>query len=228
MARANESVSSAQIQRAVMHAAEAHLGCKLIKEPGRGRGETYQTPEGKVVSLRSSRDGDLLYQPINGGTSFKTLDGVDQVFLGTYDDVENPAVIEIYYFDSKALLDRYREAYTYRHAKGVTPADDVGMGISLRKIESEAPSRSHSGVLELGKCIVARPLNEVAALESRTELNKLRHNAIASATSALSEPVMPRIEGDTVALALADCRARIAKLTGLPPEAVTLSLNITS
>lgn len=227
MSRANKLVSSAEIQSAVMTAAEAQLGCKLIKEPGRGRGETYRTSEGKAISLRSSRDGDLLYQPINGGTSFKTLNDVELVFLGTYDDLENPTAIEIYCFDSRTLIDRYNQAYTYRRTRAVTPADNVGMGIKLRKTESEAPSLSHSGVLELGTRIVSVSIKQVAALQSRTEKAKLQQKTNALATPSPSHPDIAPVEDDTVASALADCRARIAKLARLPLESVTLTLNIT-
>jgi hypothetical protein len=222
MSRANKLVSSAEIQSAVMTAAEAQLGCKLIKEPGRGRGETYRTPEGKAISLRGSRDGDLLYQPINGGTSFKTLNDVELVFLGTYDDLENPTAIDIYCFDSRALLDRYNQAYTHRRSKGVTPADDVGMGISLRKIESDAPSRSHSGVLELGTRIAS-----VLIIQSRTVKVEPEQKKSPLTSPSSSQLNIEPAEEDTVAAALADCRARIAKLARLPLESVTLTLNIT-
>jgi hypothetical protein len=221
--RANKLLDSEKIQIAVMATAEEQLNCKLTKEPGRGRTETYRTPDGKRVSLRSSRDGDLLYQPLNGGTAFKTLNDVNLVFLGTYDDIENPGAIKVYLFEASALLQRFNEAYTYRRKMGVIPADDVGMGITLRKIDSKAASRSHSGVLELGKLVTTIPIQQVAQMESRKAKAKFEPASMLPQ----SQSNTLQTEGDTVAIALAECRARIAKLTGSPLEAIALSLSIT-
>jgi hypothetical protein len=222
MSRTNKSVSPAEIQSAVMIAAEAQLGCKLNKKGGRGRVQTYLTPDGKAISLRGSRDGDLLFPPTNGGTSFKTLSDVDLVFLGTYDDLENPTAIDVYCFDSSVLIDRYNQAYTHRRIEGVTPVDDIGMGITLRKIDSEAPSRSHSGVLELGTRIASVPI-----IQSRTVKAELEQKKSPLTTPSPSQLNIAPVEEDTVAAALADCRARIAKLARLPLESVTVSVNIT-
>lgn len=189
-------------------------GYLLERSPGRGRASNWAgTKDGRAVKLtiRTSRDRWVAFQPLNGGKAFRTLDDVDLVCVAALDRKEDPQFIEVFILPAKDIRPSFEQAF---HARkkfyGKAPQDEFGMWVALDRIGADgAPNDAGSHLLQHAQHLANYPFGALSG--GRT---------VQPAPSAAS--------GSTIASIVADARARISAVAGVPISQVNLDVRITN
>lgn len=221
-----ETASWRLMVRAALEGAR-QSGYDMKRQPGRGLSNTYEmTKDGvtKVASVRTTRDRWIAFPPLDGGTRWKTLDDADLVLVSAVDDRLNPQNVEVYLFPADEVRERFDASYAARIESGHVVREDYGMWVLLDAGDPGVVSQVGSGLAEKYPPIAHFTIDE---LEVGVEpaVGQMVKEAVAEpepeASPASGQPALK-----TVADVLAFARERIAKLTGMPAEAIKLDLKM--
>ncbi len=156
-------------------------GFKLYRLPGRGLSNVWsleKAGQGRVTSIRTTRDRWIAFPPLVNGTKWKTLDDVELVLVAAVDDKERPKNVQIYLFEAAEVRQRFDAAYSARVEAGNVLRDNYGMWIALDTKPPGPANSVGSGLADKYKPIATFSLealvksgiaNEVAALEPDLE-----------------------------------------------------------
>ena len=186
-------------------------GYDLVRIPGRGRSNMHYANKGgqmQLVSIRTTRDRWIAYQPVNG--KWKTLDDATVVIVAAVDDPEDPKKAEIYILPSAEVKDRFDAAYKARTESGQKVRDNFGMWVSLDCDDRGIAASVGSGIVESLTPVAVYPLADFdVADENDSKIEK---------------------EGDvrppTIAEVLDVARRQIAKIAGVAPDHIKIDLKI--
>jgi hypothetical protein len=190
-------------------------GYALKRVPGRGRSNVWEIErKGKTerASIRTTRDRWFAFPPLKRGTTWKTLDDVDVVFVAAVDAPDNPTRVQVYRFAADIVRERFDAAYAARAKAGQVLKDNFGMWLSLDEDKRGLPASVGSGLSAVNKPIAEYALADLVA----------EGTVFAEQEAADDEGAMPR----TIAEVMDWARQRIASLSGVGPEAVKLDLKI--
>ncbi|RYE69523.1 MAG: hypothetical protein EOP17_03265 [Rhizobiaceae bacterium] len=198
-------------------------GYALKRQPGRGLSNTWEVTkdgEAKIASVRTTRDRYIAFPPLEGGKRWKTLDGADLVLVSAVDDPANPQNVDVYLFPADVVRQRFDASYAARIEHGHTVRDNFGMWIMLDVGDDQIASQVGSGLAVDYPAIARFSIDELegaaVAPASVTEAAALEPEDTDGASPAFT----------TVAEVLASSRSEIARLTGMPLEAIKLDLKI--
>ena len=171
------------------------------------------------VAVRTTQDRWFAFPRKNDG--WKTLDevGVESVVVAAVDDPDKPKNIEIYLFPVDAVRQCFNENYKARdeagHAIVKVHQGRFGMWIALDRQNSGAAALVGSGLAQDFPAIAIVPVagaGDKASLEHPLELDRPRGD------------YLPRTA--TIADVIFVARRRIAEISGMPFDKVSLELRI--
>jgi hypothetical protein len=200
-------------------------GYTLKRQPGRGLSNTYEVTKNgmtKIASVRTTRDRAIAFPPLDKGKRWKTLSNVELVLVSAVDDKDNPQEVDVYLFPADEVRNRFDASYAARTKAGHVVRDDYGMWITLDKGDSAVPSQvGHSLALDY-PAIAHFTIDE---LEAEMGMGASDEDADAPVEPLdLAAPV--EVELPTIADVLVFARKKIAALSGLPVEAISLDLKM--
>ncbi len=204
-------------------------GFAMKRQPGRGLSNTYEmTKDGKtqIASVRTTRNRNIAFPPLEGGAKWKTLDTADVVLVSAVDDRDDPQNVDVYLFPGDEVRKRFDASYAARMAEGHTVQDNWGMWITLDKGDDQVVSQvGHSLAIDYPR-IARFTIDELKA-----ELDLGVRKKDDETPDAEEEGVRPErmAEGpkvNTVAEVLTFAREKIASLTGMPVETIKLDLKM--
>lgn len=201
------------------------IGYDLKRQPGRGLSNTYDAiKDGKTstVSVRTTRDRWFAYQPVEGGTRWKTLDEVELVLVSAVDDPADPRNVDVYLFPADEVRKRFDASYAARSENGNTMRDGFGMWVKLDAGDPSVPSQVGAGLADDYPAIARFSLDELEASATPQVVEEM--------PVALQEEASQEEAGgsalSTVADVLTFARERIAELTRMPADAIKLDLRM--
>lgn len=201
------------------------IGYELKRQPGRGLSNTYDAiKDGKTstVSVRTTRDRWFAYQPVEGGTRWKTLDEVELVLVSAVDDPAAPRNVDVYLFPADEVRKRFDASYAARSENGNTMRDGFGMWVKLDAGDPSVPSQVGAGLADDYPAIARFSLDE---LEASATPQVVEEMPLALQEKASQEEAgVPALS--TVADVLTFARERIAELTRMPADAIKLDLRM--
>ena len=212
------NMASSESWQVLVHAARRALkeaGYAPRRLPGRGRANIWEIEEGgqpKRVSVRTTRDRQFAFPPMNNGTKWKTLSDADIVVVASVDDPDDPSRIEVYRFDANEVRERFDAAYKERIEAGRSEPDNFGMWVKLDADTRGLPGSVGSGLASKHEPIAVYPLDQLIGEDKVSERAEGGEDP---------EPVP-----DTIAEIMLRARERIALLSGVSVEAVKLSCAI--
>lgn len=198
-------------------------GFDMKRQPGRGLSNTWEAMkdgETQIASIRTTRDRAIAFVPLDDGKRWKTLDDVDLVIVSAADDYENPQHVDVYIFPAEAVRARFSASYAARIESGHTISGDFGMWLAIDAADTDAPLYVGSGLA-----------NEFPAI-ARYSIDELEGKIKASLDTSEPEGSDDEDEIDqapafrNVSDVLAWARQEIARLSGMPSDAIKLDLKI--
>jgi hypothetical protein len=200
-------------------------GYTLKRQPGRGLSNTYEvTKDGKtrVASVRTTQDRAIAFPPLKKGTVWKTLSDVDLVLVAAVDDKDNPQSVYVHMIPADEVRKRFNASYVARIKAGHIVRDNYGMWITLDKGDSSVPSQvGHSLAVDY-PAIAHFTIDELEA-----EMPQVAGDDEADGPVDPLDVAAP-VDDDltTIAEVLAFARKKIAALSGLSTEAISLDLKM--
>lgn len=199
-------------------------GYALKRQPGRGLSNTWEvTKDGvtKIASVRTTRNRWFAFPPLDGGKRWKTLDDVELVLVSAVDDPQNPQNVDVYLFPAAVVRQRFDTSYTARIEAGHTVRDDYGMWVKLDEGDPSVPSQVGAGLADEYAAIAHFTIDELeAGVFGSTD--KAAQEEMVTHDDRPAEASMP----STVAEVLAWARREIARLSGMPSDAIKLDLKM--
>lgn len=196
-------------------------GYRLKRVPGRGRSNVWIVEKNSKelrASIRTSKDRWIAFPPLNGGKKWKTLDGVDIVFVGVVDEKDNPRNVEVYELNAVEVRQRFDAAYAARRKAGQTIQDNFGMWVALDADSRGIPASTGSGIAAKHKPIAVYQMSTLLEAIKGTESEEVEIG---------DEPSLPGQESaNTIGEVMASARKRISELAGVDFAAVRLDLKI--
>jgi hypothetical protein len=201
------------------------LGFNLSRVPGRGRSNVWNIEQGgntKRASIRTTKDRWFAFPPLKQGAKWKTLDDVDTVVVAAVDDRNDPRRVEVYLFEAPEVRNRFDAAYKARTGAGLAVKDNFGMWVNLDEDNRCIPASVGAGLANVHKPIAVFSLDDLIREEVVRDEADAEDEAISQGEPAHASPPC------TIAEVMHWARERIASLSGVRAEAVTLSLKIES
>lgn len=196
-------------------------GWDVAKAPGHGRSNVWRIQRGNesgLVSIRTTKDRWIAYQPQEGGEKWKTLNVADYVCISAlaYDaGRQDPIGIDVYLVDAGDVRKSFASAYEARTGSGHTVTDNFGMWVAIDPFQGDNPAyQAGSGLIS-----------------EANQIGRYRQFVRDAESSAdVMTPPPPPGFGDrkTVATILQAARAEIALVTGVPYEAISLDLTMST
>jgi hypothetical protein len=177
--------------------------------------------EGKTTkaAVRTTQDRWFAFPRKDDG--WKTLDevGADVVVVAAVDNPDRPKNIEVYVFPADEVRRRFDESYNAHaeagHAIVTTHRGHFGMWIALDRQPAGSAASVGSGLADDYPPVAVVPIASAASAE------------------ALGQPVAPsrplaasRPRAATIAEVIDEARRRIAEISGMPLDKVSLELRI--
>jgi hypothetical protein len=221
MANLFDGLSETARWRLLVDAAKKALiaqGYALSRVPGRGLSNIWNvSKDGKTrkVAIRTTRDRWIAFQPLHGGTKWKTLDDVETVVVAAVDSKDDPENVEIYIFPADEVRYRFNAADTARANDRQASQDGYGMWVGLDRDDRGLAASVGSGIVE--------DYNR-SAIYSITDL--LDDHADDEVGGKEAEDEIVEAGLSTIGEVMAWTRDRIAQLSGVQVEAVKLDLKI--
>jgi len=193
-------------------------GWSVSKAPGQGRSNIWNiTKKGRSgsVSIRTTRNRWIAYQPQNNGKKWKTLDDVDFVCISafSYNDVsDEPVGVSVHLLDASVVQDVFRRNYTARTNEDHNVTNDFGMWICMDECEGTQAAHVGSG-FATAKNLIA---NYVLEQADDTDISE----------EEITSPARRAPGSMSVSDILDSARAEISKITGIPVEGITLDLHL--
>ena len=193
-------------------------GWTITKAPGHGRSNSWNIEKnGKKcrVSIRTTRDRWIAYQPQDEGQKWKTLDDVDYVCVSAFsynEGSDDPVGVNVHLINADVVRDVFNQNYKARIEGNHVVTDNFGMWICMDKIEGTQAAFVGSGFATAKNLIANYPLDGTyEAPETETK------------TAPASQPEPRALSVSNI---LDDARAEISKLTGIPVEGISLDLHL--
>lgn len=194
-------------------------GWSVSRSPGQGRSNVWNIKKnGKSgsVSIRTTRNRWIAYQPQNNGKKWKTLDDVDFVCISafSYDGIsEEPVGVNVHLLDASVVQDVFKRNYTARTKEDHNVTNDFGMWICMDECEGTQAANVGSGFATRKNLIASYVLEQADDLDddAEGEMTSITHKAPGSMS---------------VSDILDSARAEISKITGIPVEGITLDLHL--
>lgn len=197
-------------------------GWEISKAPGHGRSNVWRITRGKesgLVSIRTTKERWIAYQPQDDGKKWKTLDSADYVCISAVSfsgGTKNMNGVDVHLIDAKSVRESFDAAYKARTDDGHTVTNDFGMWVCMDAYEGDnKANRVGSGIA--------------------TEENRIARYRQYEFDSGMPPPPPPpppehatTSQNMSVATILERARADIALATGIPFEAISLELNLKS
>lgn len=193
-------------------------GWSVSKAPGQGRSNTWNiTKKGKSgsVSIRTTRNRWIAYQPQNNGKKWKTLDDVDFVCISafSYNNVsDEPVGVSVHLLDASVVQDVFRRNYTARTNEDHNVTNDFGMWICMDECEGTHAAHVGSGFATAKNLIANYVLEQADDIDISEE--------------EITSPARRAPGSMSVSDILDSARAEISKITGIPVEGITLDLHL--
>ncbi len=223
-----DKAASKRLRRLMVNAAlegAKAYGYSMERQPGRGLSSAYEmTKDGKtqIASIRTTRDRDIAFCPLDGGKKWKSLDTADHVLVSAVNDPADPQTIDVYLFPGDEVRKRFDANYAARIAKGHIVRDGFGMWVMIDKGDDEPAGKvGHS--LAVDYPAIAR--------FSIDELEVVIEHETKQMTAEAAPDTEEEVAADTFALStvadvLTFAREKIAVLTGMPAYAIKLELKM--
>ena len=199
-------------------------GYEMKRQPGRGLSNTWAVSKDggtKIASVRTTRDRWIAFPPLDNGTRWKTLADVDLVLVSAVDDHRNPQNVDVYLFPADEVRKRFDASYAARIANGHTVRDDFGMWVKLDAADSDLPTQVGAGLALDYPAIARFSLDELEG-----EITVATEKAVEEVTVETDEASADMPTFNTVGDVLAWARSEIARLSGMPSDAIKLDLKI--
>lgn len=193
-------------------------GWSVSKAPGQGRSNIWNiTKKGKSgsVSIRTTRNRWIAYQPQNNGKKWKTLDDVDFVCISafSYNNVsDEPVGVSVHLLDASVVQDVFRRNYTARTNEDHNVTNDFGMWICMDECEGTQAAHVGSGFATAKNLIANYVLEQADDIDISEE--------------EITSPARRAPGSMSVSDILDSARAEISKITGIPVEGITLDLHL--
>lgn len=216
MANNDEPSAYRVLTDAAMKAMEEE-GWTVTKAPGHGRSNAWNIEKkGKSgrVSIRTTQNRWIAYQPQDGGKNWKTLDDADYVCISAfdYDDDDDPISIDVHFIKADIILDAFNRSYKARTDDGASITDGFGMWTCMDECEEDRAVNVGSGFATDKNMIASYPLDDADNTEKTSSKND---------RTSRSEP-----RTLSVSTILDDARTKISKVTGIAAEGITLDLHL--
>lgn len=196
-------------------------GWTISKASGHGRANVWNMEKnGKSgrVSIRTTRDRWIAYQPQNSGAKWKTLDDADHVCIAAF-SYENSSTVptgaNIYLVDASVVKDAFDQSYKARISEEHTVTDNFGMWVCIDKCDGTQAAFVGSGFVTKKHLIADYPLDSLTVSSMNEAL-----------TASAKVPEAGKPEALSVSNILDNARADISKITGIPLEGISLDLHM--
>lgn len=196
-------------------------GYAMKRQPGRGMSNTWEAvKDGKsaIASVRTTRDRWFAFPPLEEGTRWKTLDDVDLVIVSAVDDMENPQAVDVYLFPADEVRRRFDASYAARIDNGHTVRDNFGMWVKLDAADANVPTQVGAGLAVVYPAIARFTLDELIGAASPSAERAIEE-ALKSGDDRAESSAF-----ETVGEVLAWARSEVARLSGMPSDAIKLEL----
>ncbi|MFZ2868792.1 hypothetical protein [Zavarzinia sp.] len=200
-------------------------GYSLKRQPGRGLSNTYEATkngETKILSIRTTQDRWIAFPPLENGTRWKTLDDVDLVLVSAVNDRENPQSIDVYIFPADEVRNRFNASYAARISNGHTVRDNYGMWIMLDKDNNKMASHVGNGLAADYPAIAHFTIDSLEADEN----NIIHEDKIVNTEIIFNDKNTTEYNFRTISDILTFARMKIAEISGLPTDSVSLELKL--
>lgn len=215
--KSRENSRAWQVLTSAANKAMAEAGFVTKRLPGRGRSNIHEaTKNGNDhrISVRTTRGRKFAFNPLEGGSKWKTLDDVDLVIVAAFDDWKNPEQVHVYKFDAKDVRAHFTDAYKARKAKDLSVTDNCGMWVSLYAEKGESVRNVGSGLGDKYPPIATYPIDELrSGIDEAPRRNQERDTN-------------RQREFSTIVEVVDWAKQRISSLAGVRAEAVKLDLKI--
>lgn len=205
-------------------------GYDLKRLPGRGLSSMYRASKDggeHVVSIRTTRDRWIAFQPLAEGTRWKTLEDADLVLVSAVDDRLNPQNVDVYLFPADEVRKRFNASYSARIENGHVVRENFGMWVTIDGGDDQVPSQVGHGLANDYPAIARFSIDELEGEAiDRSSPDDMREEHPVPAVSLGHEAFPPRLDLGTVADVLRFARDRISALTGMPADAIKLDLKM--
>lgn len=215
--KSRENSETWQLLTGAANKAMAEAGFVTKRLPGRGRSNIHEATKNgndQRISVRTTRGRKFAFNPLEGGSKWKTLDDVDLVIVAAFDKRTNPEQVNVYKFDAEDVRAHFTDAYKARKAKKLSVTDNCGMWVSLYTEKGESARNVGSGLGDKYPPIATYPIDELRS-----------GNNEASRGNQVRDTGRQR-EFSTIAEVVDWARSRISKLAGVDSSAVSLDLKI--
>lgn len=192
-------------------------GWSITKAPGHGRSNAWNIEKnGKSgrVSIRTTQNRWIAYQPQNGGKNWKTLDDADYVCISAfdYDDDDDPTCIDVHFIKANTIRDAFNRSYKARTDDGASITDDFGMWTCMDECEGDRAVNVGSGFATDKNMIASYSLDDADNTDKKSSKSDLPSR---SESRTLS-----------VSAILDDARTKISRITGIAVDSITLDLHL--
>ncbi|MFC3632197.1 hypothetical protein ACFOM8_22620 [Paracoccus angustae] len=195
-------------------------GWSISKSTGHGRANVWNiNKNGKSgrVSIRTTRDRWIAYQPLKKGSSWKTLGEVDFVCVSAFvynEKSEGPIGVNVHLIDASIVKEAFNQNYSARVSEGHTVTDNFGMWVCIDQCSGTQAAHVGSGFATEKNLIANYPLDSLIAASTDQAANLPQVQQ-----ASHSKPV-------SVSDILDQARIDISKITGIPVEGVSLDLHL--
>jgi hypothetical protein len=201
--------------------AEEEQGYKLSRVPGRGLSNVWTAEKDgktKLVSIRTTRDRWIAFQPLEKGKRWKTLDKADLVIVAAVDDKEDPKNIQVYIFPAAEVRQRFDAAFKARSQEGHKNKDNFGMWVALDTDDRGIAASVGSGLADKYNPVATYPIEALAAELHGTATDY----DVAEVDVDDPDETRPTTIGEVMTWA----RMRVAELAGVHVDRVKLDLKV--
>jgi hypothetical protein len=199
-------------------------GYAAKRQPGRGLSNTWElTKSGttKIASVRTTRNRWIAFQPLENGARWKTLDDVDLVLVSAVDDAEDPQNVDVYLFPANIVRERFDAAYKARSDAGHNVPDNYGMWVKLDARDPDVVTQVGAGLVDDYPAIARFSIDELEGGVSPATQKDVGEATVGPDDDTDGGPAVR-----TVAEVLTWARSEIARLSGMPSDAIKLDLKI--
>ncbi|MEE8203873.1 MAG: hypothetical protein V3R74_08985 [Alphaproteobacteria bacterium] len=197
-------------------------GYQWQRMPKTGRKRVWALEkDGKTTKAAVRTSQDRWFAFPRKGDGWKTLDqvGADAVVVAAVDDPDRPKNIEVYVFPADEVRRRFNENYQARgeagHAIVTTHQGHFGMWIALDRQPAGSAASVGSGLAQ------DYPAVAVVPIAGAGDAGSAEHPVVPDRPRGA---IMPRTT--TIAEVIGEARRRIAEISGMPFDKVSLELRI--
>ena len=171
------------------------------------------------LAIRTTQDRYIAFNPLDSGTSWKTLDDVELVAVAAVDAVDDhidPQDIDVYLFEADHVRKHFNDAHAAKIADGQTVTDNFGMWVGLDADNRDIPASVGSGIAVGHEPIATFSMSELLSNDEETQ-----RDGEPDPEEFTREP-----ETQTIADVLGHARQLISSISGVSVDSVKLDCKI--